>query len=1034
MKVTLNDEYKQLYDIKIYIQKNNLVLELESGSGKYSRQYNLEQLQTIDRYFKQSENIEQAQNDLNNLFEGKYTIIENKEEDAIIQFKKNNIKLILENIQKVDISYGSLTEHMKKIIDNNQLILGIDLGTTYSCAAVMIDNNIIMIRNSLGLTTTPSYVSFINKNEVYVGELTKLLPSNEKNIIFNTKRLLGKNLEDDNIKEMIEKLPFNLKMDNNNNLLKICIKFTKQEKETNNEEEEEELYPEQINSLILKRIIKDSEFYLTKRIGKDIKINNCIITVPAYFNQKQRESTYNSAKIIGLNVKSMINEPTAACLAYAFQSLENSDKKMIVIDFGGGTLDITLLRYKKDKDSIYCDVKFTYGNSNFGGEDFDKRLMEKCIEKCFSGEDSKNLKKKDKNAPKIIRLKRACERAKIKLSTYDSAKIHFKNGVNYEDIDFTIRKKEFIEYCKDLFDKFNKILDNFIIQSQINKNEISEIILIGGSTLIPKIREIITEKFSQSKINYHLDPKEVVAMGASIKAAKLSNLPSVEDIKLYDVTNLSIGIRVKGNRFKRIIPRSSPIPFDNIEIFKTTLENQDFAVIKIYEGESDNDCDIKNLLLGKFFITGLPKRKEGDVKIEIKLEVKENSILEVTATEVMNPNNAKKLIIEKQNDLLKIVSELEKKEKEINFFEEEKYNALKYSLMQLEDNLRFQRNKKNQKGEYIKKIIQNILEKIGAFLIEYDVFSNMYISFVKYYFNKLCEFCQIYNFNDSEDLEQIKSDLSRLLKKIQYNNTEMIYEILEENIDNDNIYKNFNDFIMECLYTEINTIFYNSNKIKNQKNSKIYEEILKDLSRARTLINVCKELINKNDKDKFKLNNITKKDLEILELKIKVREEIIKMKNKNWFSKLIHSNRDQMRLKNLYDKYCDYPSLDQDDLIELGRFINEISLAQEEKNFNVEWEKAERFIKHIDCKNVNDDIATTIHDILESYPYDKDNEDNEIMWKKFSKYKEGKCSLNDYLLLVRGKYQTKANDIKATSIELEVYNSILKYLNKISFV
>ena len=505
-------------------------------------------------------------------------------------------------------------------------------------------------------------------------------------------------------------------------------------------------------------------------------------------------------------------------------------------------------------------------------------------------------------------------------------------------------------------------------------------------------------------------------------------------IKLYDVTNLSIGVRVKGNRFKRIIPRSSPIPFDNIEIFKTTLENQDFAVIKIYEGESDNDCDIKNLLLGKFFITGLPKRKEGDVKIEIKLEVKENSILEVTATEVMNPSNAKKLIIEKQNDLLKIVSELEKKEKEINFFEDEKYNSLKYSIMELEDNLRFQRNKKNQKGEYIKKIIQNILEKIGAFLIEYDVFSNIYISFVKYYFNKLCEFCQIYNLNESEDLEQIKNDLSRLLKKIQYNNTEIIYEILEENIDNDNIYKNFNDFIMECLYTEINTIFYNSNKIKNQKNSKIYEEILKDLDRARTLINVCKELINKNDKDKFKLNNITKKDLEILELKIKVREEIIKMKNKNWFSKLIHSNRDQMRLKNLYDKYCDYPSLDQDDLIELGRFINEISLAQEEKNFNVEWEKAERFIKQIDCKNVNDDITTTLHDILELYPYDKDNKKKEIMWTKFTKYKEGKCPLDDYLIHVRGKYQTKANDIKATPIELEVYNSILKYLNKISFV
>ena len=172
------------------------------------------------------------------------------------------------------------------------------------------------------------------------------------------------------------------------------------------------------------------------------------------------------------------------------------------------------------------------------------------------------------------------------------------------------------------FNKFNNILDDFIIQSKMNKNEISEVILIGGSTLIPKIREIITEKFKKSKINYKLDPKEVVAMGASISAAKLSRLPSVQDIKLFDVTNLSLGVRVQGNRFKRIIPRSTPIPFHNTDTFKTTLDNQDFAVIKIYEGENDNDCDIKNLLLGKFFITGLPKRKGGEVKIEVKFHIK----------------------------------------------------------------------------------------------------------------------------------------------------------------------------------------------------------------------------------------------------------------------------------------------------------------------------------------------------------------------------------------------------------------------------
>jgi L1 cell adhesion molecule like protein len=281
--------------------------------------------------------------------------------------------------------------------------------------------------------------------------------------------------------------------------------------------------------------------------------------------------------------------------------LENSDKKMIVIDFGGGTLDITLLRFRKDKEAIYCDVLFTYGNSNFGGEDFDNILMSKCIEKC--SKNSKVFHDKNKNELHLLRLKRACERAKIKLSSFNYTKIHIENISKYKSIDFPINQSDFFSYCKELFNKFNNIVDGFIIQSKINKNEISEVILIGGSTLIPKIREIITEKFKKSKINYKLDPKEVVAMGASISAAKLSRLPSVQDIKLFDVTNLSLGVRVQGNRFKRIIPRSTPIPFHNTDTFKTTLDNQDFAVIKIYEGENDNDCDIKNLLLGKFFIT-----------------------------------------------------------------------------------------------------------------------------------------------------------------------------------------------------------------------------------------------------------------------------------------------------------------------------------------------------------------------------------------------------------------------------------------------
>jgi len=369
--ITLHNKENKLYELKIYIQKDVIVLETEIDSGKYTNQLSLEELQKMNRYFNQSNNLENAIEDLSYLFENEYSIEENEETITfIIKYRRDLIKFVLDKVEdKIDLSYDSLPDQMKEIIDDNQLVLGIDLGTTYSCAAVMIDKNIIMIRNSLGSTTTPSYISFVDRNEVYVGELSKLLPSDEKNIIFNTKRLLGKNIEDNEIKEIIPKLPFKLKKDEKFNLLKICLNF----KDTKNEEEknkEEEFYPEQLSALILRKIINDSEFYLSKKIGRDIKIKNCVITVPAYFNQKQRESTLNSAKILGLNVRTMINEPTAASLAYAFQSLENADKKIIVIDFGGGTLDITLLRYRKDKDAIYCDVKFTYGNTNFGGEDF----------------------------------------------------------------------------------------------------------------------------------------------------------------------------------------------------------------------------------------------------------------------------------------------------------------------------------------------------------------------------------------------------------------------------------------------------------------------------------------------------------------------------------------------------------------------------------------------------------------------------------------------------------------------------------------
>ena len=388
----------------------------------------------------------------------------------------------------------------------------------------------------------------------------------------------------------------------------------------------------------------------------------------------------------------MINEPTAASLAYGYQSKGNVDKNIIVIDFGGGTLDITLLKYKKDKDAIYCNVQKTYGDTNFGGEDFDKILMEKFKEMlCLNKSDSLKFFN-DKSH--TVRLKRACERAKIKLSDFDKTEIYLENYVQYKSFHFTLEKSEFIKYCKELFIRFEKILDDFLQLAKMNKNDISEVILIGGSTLIPKIKDIVTTKFNNSKINCHLNPKEVVAMGAAIKAAKFCDLPSVKEIKLFDVVNLPLGVREEGDKFCKLIERNEKIPCGKIKQFSTPSNNITSIRVEVYEGEHEKNCLENNLLLGKFNVKGLPKKKAGEVKILVKFEVKDNLILEVKAWEKGNEANSKQIKIEKINDL--DINMLSLFVNQISFVENEEYNNIKLSIIESEESIKKEKNQKKK--------------------------------------------------------------------------------------------------------------------------------------------------------------------------------------------------------------------------------------------------------------------------------------------------------------------------------------------------
>ena len=259
-----------------------------------------------------------------------------------------------------------------------------------------------------------------------------------------------------------------------------------------------------------------SEYYLFKKLKKEIKIKNAIITAPAYFNNNQRKAILNAANIINLKVKRIINEPTAASLAYLYENLMNIEKTILVLDLGGGTFDITLLYLRQNQNSSYCDIKCTGGDPNFGGEDFDDILMKKCLQKI-------KCPISDKKLIHNIRLKRACENAKIKLSSVNKTNIFIEEYLPSNNIDFSITREEFEEYCSDLFKKFQKIIEDFLKDNNVDKSKISEVIPIGGSNLIPKIKEIIGRIFNNSKIKDNLDPKEIVSIGASVQGGILSN-------------------------------------------------------------------------------------------------------------------------------------------------------------------------------------------------------------------------------------------------------------------------------------------------------------------------------------------------------------------------------------------------------------------------------------------------------------------------------------------------------------------------------
>ena len=513
---------------------------------------------------------------------------------------------------------------------------------------------------------------------------------------------------------MKQNLSFEIKEDKDYNLLKIKVN-------------DDEYYPDQISAMVLKKIVTDSEYYLSKILGKEIKIKNSVITAPAYFNHRQRKAIINAANIINLNVKRIINEPTAASLAYLYKNLSNIKKNIIVFDFGGGTFDITLLNLEQSKEGSYCDIKCTGGDPNFGGEDFDEILMKKCIEKIWNKYDI-NLDI-DKKLYQNIRLKRACENAKIILSKDNDTKIILQEYLPSINIDFSLTREEFECFCESLFKKFEKIIDEFLKDNNVNKEDISEVIPIGGSTLIPRIKGIIRSKFKDSKINDTLNPHEVVAIGAGIQGGLLSGLENLTSYNLLDITNYSLGVEIVGEKMSKIIKKYTHIPIQYYSSYHNEYDYPEFLSIKVYEGEDENN--IKNdIFLGEFKIGNLPRKKAKEINITVVFDIDKNSILNVKAIEEANKDNVeekyinlkknnepndlnKEFVVEEQKGLMEIINKLRDKENSLEYVEIKPYSMiLKDFIIEEENEIYKLKERKEKNKELIKQKNKLIIEKL----------------------------------------------------------------------------------------------------------------------------------------------------------------------------------------------------------------------------------------------------------------------------------------------------------------------------------